>query len=205
MPYAAARLIESDVFQRLVLLRRDLHQHPELSWQEQRTANQICRFLDELEIEYRRDVAGTGILAEVAGRNDGPCVALRADMDALPIKEETGLPFDSQAPGVMHACGHDGHTSMLLGAATLLAGDKPPPAPVRLIFQPAEENRRGSEGDDRRRRAGERGDDFWRPCRSPLPGRFDRRYRRRGECFERPIFDHHHRQGRPCGTSARDD
>lgn len=144
MSHHAAHVIESELFQRLVSLRRDLHQHPELSWQEQRTAKQVCQFLDDLGIEYRRDVAGTGIVAEIAGKTDGPCVALRADMDALPIVEETGLPFGSQTEGVMHACGHDGHTSMLLGAASLLAADQPLPAPIRLIFQPAEETGEGA-------------------------------------------------------------
>ncbi len=137
-------VIESSLFERLVLLRRDLHQHPELSWHEQRTADQVCRFLDELQIEYQRDVVGTGIVANIAGAKPGPCIALRADMDALPVLEETGLPFASQYQGVMHACGHDGHTAMLLGAARLLAAETDLPAPVRLIFQPAEETADGA-------------------------------------------------------------
>lgn len=137
-------VLESKLFQRLVALRRDLHQHPELSWQEQRTADQVCEFLDDLGIRYQRDVAGTGIVAEIAGSTDGPYVALRADMDALPIIEETGLPFASQVEGVMHACGHDGHTCMLLGAASLLADDNGLRAPIRLIFQPAEETGQGA-------------------------------------------------------------
>lgn len=144
MPFQAAHVIDSDLFQRLVLLRRDFHQHPELSWREQRTANQVCKFLDGLGIEYRRDIVGTGIVAEIPGQTSGPYVALRADMDALPIVEETGLSFGSEVPGVMHACGHDGHTSMLLGAASLLADDANLPAPVRLIFQPAEETGEGA-------------------------------------------------------------
>ena len=144
MPYDAACLIESDLYRRLVSVRRDLHRHPELSWHEQRTADQICEFLDDLGIAYQRDVAGTGVVARIPGTTEGPCIALRADMDALPIIEETGLPFGSQVPGVMHACGHDGHTSMLLGAATLLAADNDLIAPVRLIFQPAEETGEGA-------------------------------------------------------------
>lgn len=144
MPCNAQQVIKSDLFPRLVSLRRDLHQHPELSWREHRTAQQICRFLDDLGIRYQQNVAGTGIVAEISGLSDGPYIALRADMDALPIVEETGLSFGSRDPGVMHACGHDGHTSMLLGAASLLATDKSLPAPVRLVFQPAEETGEGA-------------------------------------------------------------
>ncbi len=144
MACGATGVIGSDLFERMVSLRRDLHQHPELSWQERRTAGQICEFLDGLGIAYRRDVAGTGIIAEIPSKSAGPYVALRADMDALPIVEETGLPFASQNQGAMHACGHDGHTSMLLGAASLLAAEHELPAPVRLIFQPAEETGDGA-------------------------------------------------------------
>ena len=144
MLYDAAHIIDSELFKRLVLLRRDLHQHPELSWQEERTATEVCQFLDDLGVRYEHNVAGTGIVAEIPGETDGPYVALRADMDALPIIEETGLPFASQVQGVMHACGHDGHTSMLLGAASLLAGEGNLARPVRLIFQPAEETGEGA-------------------------------------------------------------
>jgi len=140
----ADQLVPAELFERLVSFRRDLHRHPELSGQEHRTAGRICRFLDELGIAYRRGVAGTGIIAEISGASGGPLVALRGDMDALPIIEETGVPFESQVPGVMHACGHDGHSSMLLGAASLLAREKSLPAPVRLIFQPAEETGEGA-------------------------------------------------------------
>jgi len=135
--------IDPELFERLVSFRRDLHRHPELSWQEHRTADRICEFLDELGVSYQRGVAGTGIIAEIPGVNPGPYVGLRADMDALPVFEETNLPFQSENQGVMHACGHDGHTSMLLGAADLLVRE-PPPTPVRLIFQPAEETGEGA-------------------------------------------------------------
>ena len=138
MYHAVTDILGSPLYTRMVELRRDLHAHPELSWQEKRTADQICRYLDQLGIRYRRNVAGTGIVAEIRGKADGPWVALRADTDALPVFEETGEPFASQTPGVMHACGHDAHTTMLLGAAELLSRDELP-APVRLIFQPAEE------------------------------------------------------------------
>ena len=136
--------LEPNIQQRLVDIRRDLHQYPELGWAETRTAARICETLDELAIPYRKGVAGTGVIADIAGRQKGPTIALRADMDALPIQEETGLAFSSKIDGVMHACAHDGHTSMLLGVAMLLANGPPPPLPIRLIFQPAEETGRGA-------------------------------------------------------------
>jgi len=126
-----------DINERMVVLRRDLHRQPELSWEESGTAARICRELDELGIEYRAGVARTGIVADLPG-GEGPRVALRADMDALPIQEESGEPFSSETPGVMHACGHDGHVAMVVGAAARLVAH-PPPGPVRLLFQPAEE------------------------------------------------------------------
>ncbi|MCA9214271.1 MAG: amidohydrolase [Planctomycetales bacterium] len=132
------------LFERLVAFRRDLHEHPELSWDEHRTADRVCEYLSDLGIGYQRDVAGTGIVAEIPGPAGSPVVALRADMDALPIIEETGLPYKSGKNGVMHACGHDGHTSMLLGAASLLVQEASLPATVRLIFQPAEETGEGA-------------------------------------------------------------
>ena len=132
------------LFDAIVAVRRDLHRHPELSWEEHRTAEAVCAFLEERGIAFRRGVAGTGVVAEIPGNAAGPVVALRADLDALPIQEETGLPFASEVDGRMHACGHDGHTSMLLGAAALLAEDGDLPTGVRLIFQPAEETGRGA-------------------------------------------------------------
>lgn len=132
------RGLSNDVYERVVRLRRDLHQHPELSWQEHRTMERISAELRDLGVEHRTGVARTGIVADIPGREPAAKVGLRADTDALPIQEETGLPFASQTPGVMHACGHDGHTSMLVGAAALLRAD-PPPCPVRLLWQPAEE------------------------------------------------------------------
>ncbi len=136
--------MDSAIIDRMVALRRDLHQHPELSWQETRTAFKVCEVLDQLHIPYRKGVAGTGVVADIPGNILAPHIALRADLDALPISEETGLPFASRNNGVMHACGHDGHTSMLLGAAMLLAREESLPAPVRLIFQPAEETGSGA-------------------------------------------------------------
>jgi len=128
---------------RLVAFRRDLHAHPELSWREYRTTERIEARLDELGISHRK-VLDTGVIADLPGPAGVPSVALRADIDALPILEETGLPFASTNVGVMHACGHDGHTTMLLGAAELLLRS-PLPAPVRLLFQPAEEKGAGAQ------------------------------------------------------------
>lgn len=127
------------LFERMVSLRRQLHRHPELSGQEGATARLIAEQLDRLGVDYRSGVGGHGLVADVPGRQAGPRIALRADMDALPITEETGLSYASETPGVMHACGHDGHSSMLFGALELLLAGPPPPLPVRLIWQPAEE------------------------------------------------------------------
>ncbi len=135
--------VPSPVLDRIVALRRDLHQHPELSTCEHRTMDRIVTHLRELGLEPRAGIAGTGVVAEIAGQHEGPFIALRADTDALPVHEETGLPFASVNDGVMHACGHDGHTSMLVGAAALLL-EEPPPLPVRLVFQPAEEKGLGA-------------------------------------------------------------
>lgn len=137
-------LIPEPLNQRIIQLRRELHRYPELSGQEANTAAVICAFLDGLGVKYRAHVAGHGVVADIPGRPGVPCVVLRADMDALPIQEETGLAFASNHDGIMHACGHDGHTAMLLGAAALLAEEPALPAPVRLIFQPAEEKGTGA-------------------------------------------------------------
>ncbi len=137
-------LIPEPLQHRLIQLRRVLHEYPELSGQEKNTAAVVCKFLDGLAISYRADIAGHGIIADIPGPVGVPCVVLRADMDALPIQEETGLEFASVHDGVMHACGHDGHTAMLLGAAALLAEERDLPAPVRVMFQPAEEQGTGA-------------------------------------------------------------
>lgn len=137
-------LIAPELYDRLVALRRELHRYPELSWQEARTAAVISRFLHDLGIHHRTNIAGHGVVADIPGKTGVPCVVLRADTDALPIQEETGLEFASVHKGVMHACGHDGHTTMLLGAAALLSQENDLPAPVRLIFQPAEEQGTGA-------------------------------------------------------------
>jgi amidohydrolase len=136
--------ISKKLAQKLISLRRDLHKHPELSWQEEHTSRRICNELDALGIRYRSGIAKYGIIAEIPGEVNKPFIALRADMDALPIHEETGLEFSSTNSGVMHACGHDGHMSILVGAATLLLENAPLPCPIRLIFQPAEEDTDGA-------------------------------------------------------------
>lgn len=130
-------LVDDGVFERMVAVRRDLHSHPELGFQEERTSERVAARLDELGIEWRR-VAGTGLVADLPGPSGTPRVALRADLDALPIRERTGLEFASEVDGLMHACAHDGHTAMVLGAAEILASESLA-APVRLLFQPAEE------------------------------------------------------------------
>ena len=125
----------------LVHLRRAFHRDPELAFEEVHTAARIMAELESLAIPYRYDGAGSGVIAELG--QAGPRIALRADMDALPGEETTGLAFASRNPGVMHACGHDAHVTMLLGAAHLLV-QTPADARVRLIFQPAEERGGGS-------------------------------------------------------------
>ena len=117
-----------------------IHAHPELSGQEEQTAAYVAKCLREMGLEPWEHVGGHGVVALIEGGKPGRCLALRADMDALPITEETGLPFASQNPGVMHACGHDAHTAMLLGAAWVLNEMKSELCgSVKLIFQPSEE------------------------------------------------------------------
>ncbi len=121
--------------------RRQIHRHPELGFTETRTAGLVTATLFDLGVETQTEVAKTGVVGLIRG-GDGPVVGLRADMDALPITEQNGTEFDSSRPGLMHACGHDAHTAMLLGAATLLkqlADAGRLPGSVRLLFQPSEE------------------------------------------------------------------
>ena len=124
----------------IVNIRRDLHQHPELSFKEKRTSELIKSFLAKHGIQFTEGWAGYGIVATIRGNADGPLVMLRADMDALPIQEENDVPYRSVEDGIMHACGHDVHTSSLLGAAVILNEHKAHiHGEIRLIFQPGEE------------------------------------------------------------------
>lgn len=163
--------------ERLIALRREIHAHPELSEQEYRTRALVCRELERLGVPYEIREDDTGVVGLIRGQKDGPVIALRADMDALPITEQhTELPFCSETPGVMHACGHDMHTAIQLGAAALLKKLAPRLCgSVKLIFQPAEE-------------AGTHGADFMV----------------KHGCMENPkvdkIFAIHVDAGRECGT-----
>ena len=124
----------------LVAIRRDIHAHPELAFEETRTAGIVAAELARLGIPHRTGVGRTGVLGVVEGARPGPTLAIRADMDALPIHEETGLPFASTIAGKMHACGHDIHTATLLGVGAVLKDLAPMLAGrVLLVFQPAEE------------------------------------------------------------------
>ena len=136
-----------EYFDEVVAIRRQLHQHPELSFCEKETAELIKRCLASKNIEFQSDIAGTGIVATICGTaacrdaaRHVPTVALRADMDALPIQETTDLPYRSVNDGVMHACGHDAHTAMLLGAAFILNDLRDKfSGTIKLVFQPGEE------------------------------------------------------------------
>jgi amidohydrolase len=130
----------------LIDIRRDLHAHPELAFEEIRTAGVVARELTRLGISHQTGVGRTGVVGTIQGGRPGPVLAIRGDMDALPIAERTGLPFASENPGKMHACGHDMHTSTLLGVAAILQKLAPDMAgSVRLLFQPAEEILGGAE------------------------------------------------------------
>ncbi|MEP6867850.1 MAG: M20 aminoacylase family protein [Novosphingobium sp.] len=134
----------ADLISPLVALRRDIHAHPELGYKEHRTAARIAAELRAVGLEVHEGIGGTGVVA-VLRAGDGPrTLGLRADMDALPIDEQTGLPWASTHPGCFHGCGHDGHVAMLLGAAQHLARDPGFSGTLHLIFQPAEEGLGGA-------------------------------------------------------------
>jgi amidohydrolase len=144
----ALRPLIADALPDLIRIRHDLHAHPELAYAETRTSRVVCEELSRLGIAHVPGLAGgTGVLAyippTVPGAEARGSIALRADMDALPITETTGLPYASTTPGLMHACGHDGHTANLLGVARVLAALEHRPNPVTLVFQPAEEGGAG--------------------------------------------------------------
>jgi amidohydrolase len=127
-------------------MRRDFHAHPELGFHEVRTSGIVARELNALGLEVRTGVGGTGVVAMLEGSRPGPVLLIRADMDALPILEETGASYSSQNPGVMHACGHDGHTSVLLTVAKMLYAHRGElGGTIKFVFQPAEEGMGGAE------------------------------------------------------------
>ncbi len=128
----------------LTAIRRDFHEHPEIGLQEVRTSGIVADLLREWGIEVHTGIGVTGVVGVLQGNNAGRTIGLRADMDALPIDERTNLPFASKTPGVMHACGHDAHTTMLLGAARYLAETRDFDGTAIFIFQPAEEGLGGA-------------------------------------------------------------
>ena len=134
---------------KLIAFRRDLHAHPELKFEESRTSDQVVAYLQALGLPLHRGMGGTGVVATLRGKGpnaDDPsrAIGLRADMDALPVQEINGFEYASTNPGRMHACGHDGHTTMLLGGATLLAQRPDFDGTVHFIFQPGEEGGAGA-------------------------------------------------------------
>ncbi|MCK8785817.1 M20 family metallopeptidase [Roseomonas sp. NAR14] len=144
-PEGAIRAAAAAIGPRLVALRRDIHAHPELGFEETRTAGIVAAELARLGIPHRGGYGGTGILGVIEGGRPGPTLAIRADLDALPIHEETGLDYASTVEGRMHACGHDLHTATLLGVAAVLRDLAPRLAGrVLLVFQPAEETLQGA-------------------------------------------------------------
>ncbi len=143
-PESVGLRFSAELRDRLVTLRRELHRHPELSFAERDTTARLVEALGDVGVSDVRRIGETGAVARVPGRTrSAPVVALRGDIDALPIQEATGLPFASTVPGVMHACGHDIHASWAVGAAALLAAD-PAEGDVLVVLQPAEEVGQGA-------------------------------------------------------------
>ena len=136
--------MDGDLAETLILWRRHLHAHPELSRFEAGTSAFVCAKLTDLGIPFQAGIGGHGVVATLARGSSNRSVGLRADMDALPIEETTGLAYASTNAGVMHACGHDGHTTSLLGAAAILARDDSWTGTIQLVFQPAEEGMGGA-------------------------------------------------------------
>jgi amidohydrolase len=134
------RQLSGQLHEEIVQIRRDLHQYPELSFQEQRTSSRVASYLGGLNIEFTDGWAGYGIVATIKGFQGGKKVMLRADMDALPIQEQSDVEYKSKNEGIMHACGHDVHTSSLLGTAAIIAQLKEEFAgEIIFLFQPGEE------------------------------------------------------------------
>lgn len=132
--------LAGEYFEEIVSIRRHIHKHPELSFEEFQTSDFICSKLDEWGIKYRKGIVKTGIVAEIEGEKPGKIIGFRADMDALPVREENQFDFKSVNEGVMHACGHDVHTSCLLGAIRILKDFKEKiKGKIKFVFQPGEE------------------------------------------------------------------
>ncbi|TQR28939.1 amidohydrolase [Campylobacter sp. MIT 99-7217] len=141
------KLLSKKYYPKIKELRHQIHMHPELEFEEENTAKLICECLDEAKIPYKKGIAKTGVLAMIEGKksSNAKCVLLRADMDALPVEEETNLDFASKIKGKMHACGHDGHSAALVGAALILNELKDEfEGCVKIMFQPAEEGSGGA-------------------------------------------------------------
>lgn len=134
----------ADYAAELTAIRQDFHAHPEIGFQELRTSARVAELLGSWGIAVTRGIGGTGVVGVLEGARPGRSIGLRADMDALPMDEETNLPYRSQNPGVFHGCGHDGHTTMLLGAARYLAETRNFAGRAVFIFQPAEEGLGGA-------------------------------------------------------------
>ncbi len=130
----------ASITEEVIALRRDFHAHPELGFEEHRTAGKVEEYLQKHDVDVKR-VAGTGVVGFIEGKKPGPVLLLRADLDALPVEEVNDVSYCSECPGVMHACGHDAHTAILLGAARILSGMREKLAGcIKLVFQPNEEN-----------------------------------------------------------------
>src|SRR5918997_4608780 len=137
--------LDPTLLEELTEFRRDLHAHPELGFEETRTAARVAAALRAAGVEVTEGIGGTGVVGTIRGTTSGGgSIGLRADMDALSLEEETGLPYASRTPGLMHGCGHDGHTTVLLGAARRLAAGRDFEGSVHVIFQPAEEGLGGA-------------------------------------------------------------
>ena len=137
------KIVNDETFEWIKEIRRSIHQCPELAFKEEKTAELVTKSLKKIGIKYQAGVAETGVVGRLIINEKAPTIGLRADMDALPVTENTDLPFASQNPGIMHACGHDGHVAMVLGAAAVLK-QNPPEGNVVFIFQPAEEGEGGA-------------------------------------------------------------
>jgi amidohydrolase len=137
--------VPQDVLAEVVATRRDLHEHPELGFEERRTAELVARRLEALGFEVHTGIGRTGVVGVLRGARPGKTIMLRADMDALPLEEENDVPYRSHTPGTMHACGHDGHVAILLGAARVVMSRRDEVAgTVCFLFQPAEEGKGGA-------------------------------------------------------------